>query len=577
VGASGNCLTDQTGDKGDVTMFDLLIENARICDGTGRPSVMGSLGVNDGVITYLGAENGLGAQRTINAEGLVLAPGFIDPHTHYDAQIAWDPLLTSSPWHGVTTIIMGNCGVGVAPVKPETRDILMHDLVNVEAIPYEVMQAGIDWQWESYGEYLDAVGQRGLGLNVAGLVAFTPLRHYVLGEASFERHATTEEIATMRRLLQEALEAGAFGFTTTTSRNHVGYEGRPLACRNASQAELVSLCHALRDVGRGTIEIILNSGGMHLVDDTDIELLRTLTQESSRPVTWLALFARPGEPDFHDQNLAKLGSLIERAMPQVTPRPIVSRGDLRNPSMFGSFLSWQGVFNRSLSEQIAIYQQAAFRQAFVEELHSRKREHMWGQMRVLEVQKPDLQAYVGRTIQEIAQADSKAPVDAYLDLGIADDLNTRFQTANFNYDQAGVERLVRDDRCLIGLSDGGAHVDFICDVGYATALLDIWVRQRQVLSLEKAVHKLTAVPATLFGIPNRGLLAEGKVADLVLFDPDTVTAKPPEYVHDFPRNGRRLISKAEGIAATFVAGTQVFDHGQHTGVLPGRVLRSYER
>jgi N-acyl-D-aspartate/D-glutamate deacylase len=330
-------------------------------------------------------------------------------------------------------------------------------------------------------------------------------------------------------------------------------------------------------VGRGSIEIILNSAGMHLIDDTDVALLRLLTQESQRPVTWLALFARPGEPDFHDQNLAKLGDLIARAVPQVTPRPIVSRGDLRNPSMFGSFLSWQQVFKRSLGEQIAIYQQPAFRQAFVEELHSRKREHMWGQMRVLEVQKPDLQAYVGKTIQQIAQAEGKQPVDAYLDLGIADDLQTRFQTANFNYDAEGVERLVRDDRFLIGLSDGGAHVDFLCDAGYATALLDIWVRQRQTLTLEKAVHKLTAVPAALFGIPNRGLLAEGKVADLVLFDPDTVAAQPPEYVYDFPRQGRRLISRATGIVATFVAGTQVFDHGEHTGALPGRVLRSYEQ
>lgn len=558
-------------------MFDLVIQNARICDGTGTPSFMGTLGVKDGVITHIGQDTGLAAQRTMDADGLVLAPGFVDPHTHYDAQIAWDPLLTSSPWHGVTTVIMGNCGVGVAPVKPETRDILMHDLVNVEAIPYDVMQAGIDWQWESYGEYLDAIGGRGLGLNVAGLVAFTPLRHYVMGDASFERQATTDEIANMRRLLREAMQAGAFGFTTTTSRNHVGYAGRPLACRNASQDELVGLCHALREVGRGTIEIILNSAGMHPINDDDIALLRVLTGESTRPVTWLAVFARPGEPDFHHTHtLAKLGALVRRAVPQITPRPIMGQGDLRNPSMFGSFISWQAVFNRSASEQIALYQQPEFRQAFVDELHSRKRDHMWGQMRVLEVQKPALQPYVGKTIAEIATAEGKRPVDVYLDLGIADDLRARFQTANFNYDQDGVARLVSDDRFLIGLSDGGAHVDFLCDAGYATALLDIWVRQRQVLTLEKAVHKLTAVPAALFGIPNRGVLAAGKVADLVLFDPDTVTAKPPEYAYDFPRNGRRLIAQAEGVVATFVAGTQVFDRGMHTGALPGRVLRSYE-
>jgi N-acyl-D-amino-acid deacylase len=558
-------------------MYDLVIQHARICDGTGKSSFIGTLGVTDGQITYLGRETGLSAQRIIDADGLVLAPGFIDPHTHYDAQIAWDPLLTSSPWHGVTTVVMGNCGVGVAPVKPGTRDILMHDLVNVEAIPYDVMQAGIDWRWESYGEYLDTIDQRGLGINVAGLVAFTPLRHYVMGEASFERPAMPEEIVTMRRLLREAMQAGAFGFTTTTTRNHVGYGGRPLACRNASQEELAGLCHALRDVGRGIIEIALSSGGMNLIDDADLALLRLLTRESGRPVTWLALFARPGEPDFHHtQTIAKLGDLLSQAIPQITPRPIMTQGDLRNPSMFASFLTWQPAFNRPVAEQMALYQQPEFREAFRQELISRKRDHIWGQTRVLEVHNPALASYCGKTIQEVADLQGKQPIEAYLDLAIADDLQTRFQGALFNYDQAGVERLVTDDRFLIGLSDGGAHVDFLCDAGYATAVLDIWVRQREALTLEQAVHKLTAVPAALFGIPSRGVLAKGKVADLVLFDPATVAAQAPEYAYDFPRQGRRLIARSEGVMATFVAGVQVYDHHTHTGALPGRILRSYE-
>src|SRR6266581_8796950 len=247
------------------------------------------------------------------------------------------------------------------PVKPSTRDILLHDLVNVEAIPYDVMQAAMDWRWGSYGDYLDVVDQGGLGINVAGLVAFTPLRHYVMGEASFERAATGEEIAIMRRLLREAMEAGAFGFTTTTSRNHVGYQGRPLACRNASRDELTGVARGLSDVGRGAIEIILNSGGMHAVSDEDVELLRKITQASGRPVTWLALFAHPGEPGFHDQTFAKLGDLVKQAIPQVTPRPIMSQGDLKNPTMFGSFGSWQKAFNRPPAEQIALYQDPAFR------------------------------------------------------------------------------------------------------------------------------------------------------------------------------------------------------------------------
>jgi N-acyl-D-aspartate/D-glutamate deacylase len=510
----------------------------------------------------------------LDAEGLVLAPGFVDPHTHYDAQIAWDPLVTCSPWHGVTTVIMGNCGVGVAPVKPATREILMQDLVNVEAIPYDVMKAGIDWQWESYGQYLDAIDRRGLGINVAGLVAFTPLRHYVMGEASFERAATEDEIATMRRLLREAMDAGAFGFTTTTSRNHVGYQGRPLACRNASRDELIGVVRGLHDVGRGAIEIILNSGGMYAVSDEDVELLRQITRASGRPVTWLALFAHPGQPDFHDQTFAKLGDLVKRAIPQVTPRPIMSQGDLKNPTMFGSFISWQKAFNRTAAEQIALYRDPQFREAFRHELESRKRTHMWGQMRVLEVGKPELTANVGRTLEDIAASQGKRPVDAYFDLGIADNLDTRFQSSTFNFDPAGIERLITDDRCLIGLSDGGAHVDFICDVGYATALLDLWVRKRGVLTLEKAIHKLTQVPATVFGIPDRGVLAEGKVADLVLFDPATVTAKTPKYAYDLPCNGRRLVCESEGIKATFVAGTQLYAEGKHTGAMPGRILRS---
>jgi N-acyl-D-amino-acid deacylase len=557
-------------------MLDLLIKNARVVDGTGAPSFMGDLGVQDGLIRSVGKPNGQTAERVLDAGGLVLAPGFVDPHTHYDAQIAWDPLVTCSPWHGVTTVVMGNCGVGVAPVKPATREILMQDLVNVEAIPYDVMKAGIDWQWESYGQYLDAIDRRGLGINVAGLVAFTPLRHYVMGEASFERAATEDEIATMRRLLREAMEAGAFGFSTTTSRNHVGYQGRPLACRNASRDELTGVVRGLRDVGRGAIEIILNSGGMHAVSDEDVELLRQITQASGRPVTWLALFAHPGQPDFHDQTFARLGDLVKQAIPQVTPRPIMSQGDLKNPTMFGSFISWQKAFNRTAADQIALYQDPEFREAFRQELESRKRSHMWGQMRVLEVGRPELAANVGRTLEEIAATEGKRPVDAYFDLGIADNLDTRFQSSTFNFDPAGIERLITDDRCLIGLSDGGAHVDFICDVGYATALLDLWVRKRGVLSLEKAVHKLTQVPATVFGIPNRGVLAEGKVADLVLFDPATVTAKTPKYAYDLPCNGRRLVSESEGIKATFVAGTQLYDDGKHTGAMPGRILRSYE-
>ncbi len=557
-------------------MFDLLIQNARICDGTGASSYIGTVGVGGDRITYIGQQSGQTAQRRIDAEGLILAPGFIDPHTHYDAQVAWDPLLTCSPWHGVTTVVMGNCGVGVAPVKPEARDILLHDLVNIEDLSLDVMKAGIDWQWESFGEYLDAVDQGGLGINIAGLVAFTPMRHYVMGEAAFERQATPEEIDTMHRLMKEAMEQGAFGFSTSMMFRHIGYQGRPLACRNASKEELMGLCHALRDVGRGAIQIVLNSGGYSLIKDEDVEILRLLTHESGRPVTWLALFARTGEPDFHKKTIEKMGILLDRAIPQVTPRPMLIQDTLRNPFEFAPLPSWKPAINRSVAEQISLYKQADFRTAFLEDLKGEEHNEVWDRIRVLDVGKPELERYRNRTIMEIAGAEDKRPMDVYLDIGITDNLNTRFQVQAFNYDIEGVERLMTEDKFMIGLGDGGAHVQMLCDAGYATALLEIWVRQRKVLTLEKAVQKLTSVPATLYGIPDRGILAEGKVADLVLFDPAKVSSKIPEYVSDFPLNSQRFVAKADGIIATFVAGKQLYDNGTHTGEMPGRVLRSYE-
>jgi N-acyl-D-aspartate/D-glutamate deacylase len=557
-------------------MFDLLIHNARICDGTGNPSYIGSIGVEEERIVYLGQETGQAAQRKINADGLVLAPGFIDPHTHYDAQIAWDPLLTCSPWHGVTTAVMGNCGVGVAPVKPEARDILLYDLVNIEDLDFEVMKAGVDWQWESFGEYMDAIDGVRLGINVACLVAFTPLRHYVMGEASLERQATPEEIFTMHRLMKEAMEQGAFGFSTSYMFRHIGFQGRPLACRNASHDELVGLCHALRDAGRGAIQIVLNSGGYSLIKDEDVELLRTLTSESGRPVTWLALFARTGEPDFHQNTIEKMGPLLDRAIPQVTPRPMFIQDSLQRPFEFASLPSWKPTVNRSVEEQIALYQQVDFRKAFQEDMEEEDWDEVWERIRVQDFTNPELERYRNQTIAEIANAEGKSPIDTYLDIGIADNLNTKFQLAAFNYDMEGVKRLVTNDKFMIGLGDGGAHVQMLCDAGYATAVLQIWVREQKALALEKAVQKLTSVPAKLYGIPDRGILAEGKIADLVLFDPDTVVSKTPEYVSDFPLNSRRLVAEAEGIIATFVSGKQLYDNGKHTGEMPGHVLRGYE-
>src|SRR6266851_2865134 len=487
-------------------MYDLIIENARICDGTGKPRFYGNVAVKDGLIAAVGKGNGEAATKKINADGLALAPGFIDPHTHYDAQVAWDPMVTCSSWHGITTVVMGNCGVGVAPVRPKLRDIVMWDLVNVEAIPFEVMQRGIDWQWETHAQYLDVLQKRGLGINVASLAALTPLRHYVMGEESFERAAAADEIVVMQKLFREAMKAGAFGFTSTILNNHIGYQGRPLACRNASRAELSALCQVLREEGRGAIELALTGTNVGFVADDEYNLLEFLVNESQRPVTFLALFNKPGKPDSYLGAVEKVKPILawNKAVPQVTCRPLRIQFNMHNPFIFAIFTAWHGVFNKSVEEQMQLYGDPGFRQTFRDEMDKRRIfAGQWGRMTVIDAKSPEGQTHVAskKTVAQIGR----------------------------------------------------------------------WVRKHQVLTLEEGVRRLTSVPADLFGIPKRGRIAPGLVADLTLFDPDTVDAKDPEYVWDLPGGGKRFVAKAKGIKTTVVSGQILYQDGEHQGGLPGKV------
>jgi N-acyl-D-amino-acid deacylase len=562
-------------------MYDLIIENARICDGTGKPSFHGNVAVKDGMIAAVGKGNGEAAAKKINADGLVLAPGFIDPHTHYDAQVAWDPMVTCSSWHGITTVVMGNCGVGVAPVRPKSRDIVMWDLVNVEAIPFDVMQRGIDWQWETHAQYLDVLQKRGMGINIASIAALTPLRHYVIGEESFERGATPEEIVTMQKVFRDAIRAGAFGLSSTVLNNHIGFEGRPLACRNASRGELAALCQVLREEGRGAIEIALTGTNIGQVSDDEYDLLKFLVDESQRPVTFLALFNKPGKPDSYLNAVEKIQPILawNKAVPQVTCRPLRIQFNMRNPFIFAIFSAWHGVFNKSVEEQMKIYGDPGFRQTFREEMDRRRIfAGQWGRMTVLDAKTPEVQEHLKskKTVAQIARDQGKDPIDAFLDLAIADRLEVMFDLQALNFELEGVKNLVTDQRFMIGLSDGGAHVDMLCDAGYATYLLGRWVREYQVLSLEEGVRRLTSVPADFFGIPKRGRIAQGLVADLTLFDPDTVDAKDPEYEWDLPGGGKRFVAKSKGIKSTIVSGQILYQDGEYQGGLPGKVLRSYD-
>jgi len=554
-------------------MHDLVIDDARIVDGTGAPARHGSLAVKDGRVVEVGGATGQAAAERIDAGGLALAPGFIDPHTHYDAQLSWDPLVTCSSWHGVTTVVTGNCGVGVAPCRPEAREVLMGDLVNVEAIPLEVMRRGIAWSWESFPQWMDALAAAPLGINVAPLVPLTPLRHYVVGEASFERAASAEETARMAALLDEALAAGAFGFSTTTLQNHVGHQGRPLACRLAGAPELRALAGVLRRHGRGAIEAAITSLPDRVTDE-ELATLSLLVEESRRPVTYLAVFARAGRS--HEEVVARTAHLLgrDRAVPQVSCRPLRVQFTLRNPFIFAPMATWAAAFNHTPEEQRVLYASPQFRGDWKEEMARRRMfGRQWGRITIRDAAGEAGRRLVGQSIADIAAARGIEAPDAFLDVALEDDLETLFDFPALNQDPEGVRPLVTDPRFLIGLSDGGAHVDQLCDAGYATYLLGKWVRQWQALTLEEGVRRLTSEVADFFGIPGRGRLVPGAAADLVLFDPATVDDEPAEYVHDLPGGGKRLVARARGIHATVVGGRVVYRDGTDTGARPGTVLR----
>jgi N-acyl-D-amino-acid deacylase len=555
--------------------YDLLIKNGTVVDGTGAPRYRADVAVANGRIAAIDTLT-VGATKVIDASDLMVVPGFIDPHTHYDAQICWDPLVSCSSWHGVTTVVMGNCGVGLAPCKPEVREIATWDLVNVEAIPFDVLTKGISWDWDSFPEFMAAAEKRGVGINVGFLAPLTPFRHYVMGADSMERAATAAEVRQIAALLHQAIVAGALGWTTTTIPQHIGYQGRPLACRRASREEFTAYANVLRTLGRGAIELALTET-IGVLSEEEYELLDLLLSESGRPVTWLALLSRDDQPEACRDTLRRADPLIRRGgIPQVTCRPLSGQLDLRKPFVFANMPSWGPAFNQPGEVQRKLYRDPAFRHAFRQELATpRVFSARWDRVEVKEVTKPALKALEGKTVAEVAAARGTDAVDTFLDLALEDDLQLQYTVAVFNTDDKQIRELITDPRTLIGLSDGGAHVDMICDAGYPTYLLGTWVRDRQVLTLERAIQRLTAEPADFFGLHDRGRLAPGLAADIVLFDPHTIgSGKRPEMRYDLPGGGRRLVMPARGVHSTIVNGVVLYEDGHHTGALPGQVVRS---
>ena len=552
---------------------DLLIKNGTVVDGTGAFRRRADVAIKDGLVAEIGKISD-GAAKSIDASDLIVAPGFVDPHTHYDAQICWDPLVSCTSWHGVTTVVMGNCGVGIAPCRPAAHDVAAWDVVNMEAIPFDTLSRGITWDWETFPEFMTAAERRGTGINLAFLAPLTPFRHYVLGDESTEREARPEEISKIAALLREAMTAGAVGFSTTTLPQHVGYQGRPLACRMASRDELRAYSNVLRELGRGAIEVALTRRAGR-VSEGEYELLEFMLNESARPVTWLAMTSRPDDPQSAACTLRNLEPLIRRGgVPQVLCKPFVVQMDLRNPYSFADIPMWGPVFNQPADRQRDYYRDPAFRAAFREEL---KRPQLfqgrWNRVEVLEVSNPAMRPIERRTVAEIADERGADPLETFFDLALEDDLNIQFTMQQ--YHEQGIRELISDPRTMIGLSDGGAHVNMLCDAGYCTYLLGTWVRERQALTLEQAVKRITSEPADFFGLKDRGRLRVGLPADVAIFNEHRVgSAKRARLQHDLPGGGRRLVMPAEGIEYTIVNGDILYDHGHHSGYLPGKILRS---
>jgi len=551
--------------------LDVLIRNATLIDGTGAPARREDVGVAGGKIVAPGT-----AKRVIDADGLVVAPGFIDPHTHYDAQICWDGATTPSSWHGVTSVVMGNCGVGIAPCKPAAREIAMRDLVNVEAIPFEVLDAGITWDWETFPQYLDAAERRKPALNLAFLAPLTPFRHYVMGEASMERAASPDELRKIQSLLGEAMDAGAFGFSSTLLNQHMGFGGRPLACRNASREELKAYCNVLRERRKGAIEIAMTKQ-IGVMDDPELELLDFMLEESRRPITFIAMFDRDDISEAVRTSLRKAAPMIRRgARPQTSPLPLTREVNMRNPFSFAGFPSWKRVFeDKSKQAQAAVYRDRAFRDRFREELRNPIGFGNWGRISVHEVKRPELKKHEGKTVAELAAEQGKDGVDAFLDLTLADDLENEFTMQSFNSRADRMAELLNNRDMLLGLGDGGAHLDMLCDSGYPTYVLGTWVREKKVLTLEEAVRRMTSDPADFFGIKDRGRIAPGMAADLAIFDPASVgSGGRPERLYDLPGGAKRMVMRSRGIEYTLVNGAVTWEKGKLTGAAAGRVLRS---
>jgi N-acyl-D-amino-acid deacylase len=554
---------------------DIVIRNGLIVDGTGTEGYQADISVSGGVISEIG--KGLIGNREIDASGQVVSPGFIDIHTHYDAQVFWDPALTPSSHHGVTSVVAGNCGFSIAPCLPEHRSLLGRTLQHVEDMNLATLEAGIPWDFETFAQYLDSVERRGVGINFGCYVGHTAVRLNAMGDEGYERETPTEqELRAMQILVDDAIRAGAMGFASSSSATHSGDGGRPVPSRLADLAEFESLLAPLRDQNKGVIATLPGERVKHAD-------LYALQRRIGRPLTWTALLTVKGFP-YHEQVIEDNDAAHAaggEVWPQISVRPLVFQMNLREPFTFNMAPAFRDLMSAPDAVRLDRFSDPSWRRMALDDLTNRTAIRLrWESLSVAEsASRPEL---AGKSIVDEAASAGCSPLDFMLDLSIADSLETRFNSVLANDDEDAIAWLLQREGVLLGLMDSGAHVSQLCDACMPTDLLGKWVRDREVITLERAIHKLTGEPARVFGLDGpdgRGLLKVGMAADITVFNPDTVAPGPLRRVSDFPANGERLTADAPvGMNHILVNGSPIRSDGmpvqEALNAMPGRVLRS---
>jgi len=556
---------------------DLVIKNGMVVDGSGFSRYRADVAVKDGTIVEIGRVTGA-AERTSDADGRFVAPGVIDLHTHYDAQPFWDRLCTSSIWHGVTSVLIGNCGLTLAPLRPEHRETMLATFCCVEDLPVRSLSAVLPWTWQSFGEFLDAI-DIGLGANMMPLVGHNPLRLSAMDKAAWDRNATADEIADMQRMLRLAMDQGAWGWSTTNSPTHAGPQGQPVPTRLANDEERVALGRTLGEFNRGIIEILPPGAGQPT--EADRLHLLDVARTSGRPVFFLGFDdgARPFVEEATREG-AQLYNLL-RAI------PFNPRITLKKTTYFANLDVWDVVMAKPFDEKMALLgnpeKRAELREAALQRQRRRPgvpgRFIKWKAMIVNKAALEKNRALEGRSLTDLADALGKHVADVMLDLAVEEKLETEFLLQSRSLEEeAAIADYVKTGHAIPSQTDAGAHLNTnFCTAGESTYVLGEWVRDRQHLTLEDAIRRFTFQPASIMGLRDRGLVREGMVADLMVFDLAKLGVKEDEITRDGPNGSPRRVQGATGIDYVVVGGQLVLDHGQHTGAFPGRVLRAPRR